>query len=164
MGWNQNTRRNDEKQLSSQIRIQIAKVAEVSNCPVFSRSHVPIVFKSTYLCIQPAHLHCNWSGPTSRTWRQTAPPLLVLFVPLVQKVPQYLLFHLDQCLLKKFHFSCFFIIISVFSLRYWRRGFKLGQSYLATPQNCTKMLRNLTFAVLLAIFLNQTKQRKRAQQ
>ena len=109
MESNQNTRRNDNKQLSSQIRIQITKVTEVSKCPVFSRSHVLIVFKNTYPCIEPVHLHCNLSGPTSRTWHQTAPSLLVPFPLLVQKVLQYLLLHLDQCLLKKFHFRwCFF--------------------------------------------------------
>ena len=108
MESNQNTRRNDNKQLSSQIRIQITKVTEVSKCPVFSRSHVLIVFKNTYPCIEPVHLHCNLSGPTSRTWHQTATSLLDPFVPLVQKVLQYLLLHLDQCLLKKFHFKFFF--------------------------------------------------------
>ena len=33
-------------------------------------------------------------------------------------------------------------------------GFNLGQSYLATPQSCTKMLRNLAFVALFAIFLH----------
>lgn len=67
-----------------------------------------VVFKSTYLCIQPVHLHRSLSGPTARTWRHSAPSPLVPFVPLVQKVLQYRLFHLDQCLLKKIHFKSFF--------------------------------------------------------
>jgi len=68
--------------------------------------------KSTYLCTQPEHLHHNLSGPTSRTWHHTAPCLLVPSALLVQAVPEYQVFHLDQCLLQHFR-----LILFMFSSR-----------------------------------------------